>query len=241
MADPARPSWLERTVVPEFLRFMLCPASLLHASQGYPGLGLADGSWLGQRVDGPVSAWPSAVRPDRIQRHLSSWILRSLREDESYTDRLVDPALPVFMPPRALFERLILHCGLSVLSPFIRRIITREEIQALRAELSVDAWNFIHSERSRLWLPGPADGLELQFGQVHAQANQLGGEVLFCAAVMASPAVASRARLRLSRSIDLQSLKLPATLRAAEAALSLSRGALQVLDPEWIALFPDSR
>lgn len=223
--------WLERPLAGAFLGFNLLPAGLMHASwEQEPTAACAP--------DVRNDLWPGGRR--RRTRHASMAILRGFPKDQALVDGFADPTLPVFMASQEGFDRLAMFCGLVLLIPSIRRIITRDELQALRAELSESELQFARGGGAR-WVPADLDPpLMVSIGHVHQQARDLGDEVLLFAIEQALPPVACRARLRLPVNLSTESPRLPPVLRDGGKALALARGVLQELDPEWLALFPTS-
>lgn len=226
--------WLDRPLAGAFLGFNLLPAGLMHLTR-----------WASWGLEREEVAEEAAVLPDhplgprsRRLRHVSMAILHGFQESEAVVQGFGDPALPVFMASQACFERLALLCGLVPLIPSIRRIITRHELQALRAELSPQEFEFARAGGAR-WVPTelPSE-LTVSLGSVRAQARALGDDLLLCAIAEASPPVACRARLRLPADLSPESSRLPPDLRSGPMALALARGVLQEVDPEWLALFP---
>ncbi len=237
MPDLLPGPWLDRPLAGAFLRFNLALADLGQPSYEVPWQLPED---VMDRLVA-MGALPSDG-PRVVCRHASAMILQSLASDEVVVPGFSDPALPVFMASAETFERLQLGCGLVLLAPAIRRIITREELQALRAELTADELSFARS-RALVSTAGGAyaeSEVTLSLGQVRVQARKLGQEVLAFAAQAASPPVACRARLRLPPLPPTESLQLPAALRDGPAALAHARAVLQEVDPEWLSLFPAS-
>ncbi len=219
MATCLQGSWLDRPLAAAFLGFNLLPAGLLHASR--------------------MAAWGTTDEPQAL-RHLSRSVLRSMRQEEAVVDGFDDPALAVFMAPDEGFRQLRQLCGLVPLIPSIRRMIAREEIQALRAELSDREFEFARGGGAR-WVPAGLDpGLTAHLGQVCEQAQGIGEELLFLALGHASPPVACRGRLRLPRGLTPALFRWPLALHDGKAALALARGVMHEMDPEWLSLFPTS-
>ncbi len=237
MPDLLPGPWLDRPLAGAFLRFNLALADWGHPSQDVP--------WQlsGDAIERLVAL--GALPPDGprvVRRHASATILQSLEPNEVVVPGFSDPALPVFMASAETFERLQVGCGLVLLAPAIRRVITREELQALRTELTSEELGFA---RGRTVASTSGDfraepEVALALGQVRVQARKLGQEVLAFAAQAASPPVACRARLRLPPLPPAESLQVPAALRDGAAALAHARAVLQEVDPEWLSLFPAS-
>ena len=223
-------AWLDRPLAASFLGFNLLPAQWLHPSRSAPWD--VDPAKQGA-ADALASAYPRALR-----RHASALLLQSLAPEEAVVPGLSDPALPVFMACEDSFERVRVGCGLLLLGPSIRRIITREDLQALRAELTREELDFARGAASRL-LPADASlAVAVSLGRVREQAHGLGDSVLAVAAACASSPVACRARLRLPPGPQPPDIELPLPLQDGASALAYARGVLQEVDPEWLSLFP---
>ncbi len=233
MQTSAMLAWLDRPLAADFLRFNLMLSLLIGAGQ--PG-GRAAPAESGPQTSGGTEV--PGIDSARLERHTSRAILATLGKDEQVVDGFTDPALPLFMPSNRRFEELRVACGLVVLGPAIRRIITRPELEALRNELSAAEVDFARTAGSRCW-PGDDAVLPLPGGNVRACARSLGTGVLRHAAQGASKAVACRAHLRLADDADGSSLEVPPALTDTATALALARSILQELDPEWISLFPN--
>lgn len=226
-------AWMDRPLAADFLRFNLLPAYLLGAF------------WQGERrMDVPpvrpepvVGAVPG-IDPARLARHASRAILATFEKEEQVVDGFSDPALPVVMSSDEDFGRLVVACGLVVLGPSIRRIITRIELEALRRELSAQEIDFARTVGFRLW-GGDGFAMPPLAGKIREQAWGLGIQMLRYALQLSSKAVMRRANLRLADGPQVQPHELPATLRDGATALALARSVLQELDPEWISLFPN--
>ncbi len=235
MSSPSCGPWLDRPLAGAFLAFNLLPVGLMHPSR--------QAAW--HRAPDTADATESTqtlhvVDRSRRLRHASRAHLQQLDEDEAWVEGFNDPALPVFMASQTAFERLAIFCGLVCLIPAIRRIITREDLQAVRAELSAQEFEFARGGGAR-WVPHDLQAQQgVSLGHVRTQARALGDHLLFFAIASASPAVACRARLRLPVDLSTECSPWPPTLQDGGQALNLARGLLQELDAEWMSLFPTS-
>ena len=230
MLDTLQGAWLDRPLAAAFLGFNLLPAEWRHPSHSVPGD--VDRAPR-EAADALASANPRALR-----RHTSAMLLQAMGPDEAVVPGLRDPALPVFMACEGSFERMRVGCGLVLLGPSIRRIITRDDLQALRAELTREELDFARASARRLVSADVSLDVAVSLGRVREQANGLGYAVLAVAAGCASSPVACRARLRLPAMPQSPDIELPPALRDGASALAFARGVLQEVDPEWLSLFP---
>lgn len=231
--DTSHSRWIDRPLAVAFLRFNLQVADLQHPSRDAP--------WREGEDPEVRSGAAGALVPEirsRLARHTSLEMLGGLDPKQAVVPDFNDPALPVFMASEACFERLIVACGLVVLGPGIRRIITRDELQALRAELSREELAFARGRASELVHHIERPGVMVSLGRVRLQATELGQQVLYIATSQATPPVACRARLRLPADLRHESLQDPLSQLEAASALGLARSALHEVDPEWLSLFP---
>ena len=233
MLDTVQGAWLDRPLAAAFLGFNLLPADWTHPSHSTP--------W---NVDEDLQAKLVAcgalasADPRVLRRHASAMRLNSLGPDEAVVPGLRDPALPVFMACEESFERLRVGCGLAMLGPSIRRIITRDDLQALRAELTREELDFARGSASSLLPADASEGVAVSLGHVREQARGLGYQVLAVVSEHACPPVACRGRLRLPSMTQPSPFELPLPLRDGASALALARGVLLEVDPEWMSLFP---
>ncbi len=231
--DALHSCWLDRPLAMEFLRFNLQVAGLLHPSREAPWRA-GDAPQIGSGVGDALV--PAILRG--LERHASLEMLSGLAPHEGVVPDFNDPTLPVFMAPAACFERLIVACGLVVLRPGIRRIITRDELHALRAELSPEELAFARGLPSQSLSCMECLDVVVSLGRVRPQVIDLGQQVLYIASKQATPPVACRARLRLPANLQPESLHPPLSQLEAASALTLARDVLKEVDPEWLSLFP---
>lgn len=233
MLDTVQGAWLDRPLAAAFLGFNLLPADWMHPSHSTP--------WnVDEDLQAKLVACGALASEDLpvLRRHASAMLLSSLGSDDAVVPGLSDPALPVFMACEESFTRLLVGCGLAMLGPSIRRIITRDDLQALRAELTREELDFARRSASSLLPADASEGVAVSLGHVQEQARELGYQALAVVAEHASPPVACRARLRLPSTPHPAPLDLPLSLRNGESALALARGVLLEVDPEWMSLFP---
>ena len=209
------------------LSFNLLPSRWAHPQR------LAE--WIG-------SAWRrpcDAAGERRLHRHLSASFLRATVPGVVQSGD-EDPLLPVVLADEATLDQLVLHCGLVVLGPAIRRVILRDEVKDLLASLGTDALSFARQEAADLAAAEAATwpALPLAPSRAHAQAVDLGGVLLAQALRRATGPVAARALLRLPPSALEDDQSLPPTLCDPQIAARLALATLHHLDPAWLALFP---
>ncbi len=174
----------------------------------------------------------------RLHRHLSASLLRNDRP--GVVDSFEDPLLPIFLLDEAALDRLALHCGLVILGPAIRRVILRDEVEALLVSLGAQGLSFARQEAVDLG-GTPAVGWTLPplvLSQAQEQAVALGQTLLAQASRGASTPVAARGLLRLPQSAADEPESLPADRREPQHAARLSRATLDHLDSAWLSLFP---
>ncbi len=233
MLDTLHGAWLDRPLAAAFLGFNLLPADWMHPSHSAPWDVTEDLKAKLVACGALASADPRA-----LQRHASAMLVNGLEPEAAVVPSLRDPALPVFMVCEDSFERLLVRCGLALLGPSIRRIITRDDLQALRTELTSDELNFARGSFSRLLPTDASEGVAVLLGRVREQARELGYQVLMVVAEHASHPVACRGRLRLPSMTQPSQFELPLPLRDGASALAFVRGVLLEVDPEWMSLFP---
>lgn len=177
----------------------------------------------------------------RLHRHLSAAFLRS--ERPGVVQSLDDPLLAVFLADEATLDPLVLHCGLVILGPAIRRVILRDEVKDLHTSLGEYGLSFARHEAAGLGLPGleRLPVLPLLPSKSHAQAVALGTALLLQASRGATVPVAARAVLRLAPSVMDEALVLPSLLCEPQDAARLALTTLDHLDPAWMSLFARRR
>lgn len=215
MLETDRLAWLDQPVAQAMLAFNFLPTVSCHPSQRAP--------WLP----------PSSRETRYLHRQASGALLGGL----GLVEDLEDPALPVFMAEEDTFERLLTYAGLMLLSPSIRQVIVRDEIQALQAAFGVRGLAFARRMAPALW-PDPAGSPLPLSGDVRAQALMLGSAFLYRVAEQASAPVFHRAVLRLPVDAQQCTASLPEEPIDAAVALEAVRAILQELDPQWLSLFP---
>lgn len=223
MSAIARHAWMSHPLAGMLLRFNLEPAWLFHPSR--------QSEWQ----DESAQALPAA---GTLARHVSGALLRRL--GLARVEGLDDSALPLFMAPAPLFERLTLCCGLVVLGPSLRRVIARPEVLALQAQLGQDGLRFARAA-VRLWDAAAPAAVVPTANAVRAQALHAGAALLWLAATTAAEPVAQRARLRLPLDAQDAVIDLPHPLERPANALALARSVLEELEPAWLSSFPAPR
>ncbi|MES2480736.1 MAG: SctK family type III secretion system sorting platform protein [Pseudomonadota bacterium] len=223
MNATARHAWMAHPLAGMLLRFNLEPAWLFHPSR--------QAEWQPEGAQ----ALPAA---GSLARHVSGALLRRL--GLARVERLDDPALPLFMAPAPLFERLTLCCGLVVLGPSLRRVIARAEVLALQAQLGEDGLRFARAA-ARLWDAAGPVSMEPAANGVYEQALRSGAALLWLAAASAAEPVAQRALLRLPVDAQDAVIDLPHPLERPANALALARSVLDELEPAWLSSFPAPR
>lgn len=223
----AQPAW-SSALGQRLLAFNLLPSRCLHPTHW------AWDEWT-QGLDRSALD-PAGLR--RLHRQVSAALLRS--REFGTVSALDDPMLPVFMLDTEVFHRLGRYCGLLVLGPAIRRVILRDEVRALQAELDSAEVDFARKVAPRLWACRPSSGTEasLAFGALDGQVQAMGAGLLFLAAQSATPPVAQRALLRLPRSAQDDVLGLPVSIGDRLVAAQLVLSVLDHLDPVWLSEFP---
>ncbi len=231
--DTVHGPWLDQPLAAAFLGFNLLPVDWMHPSRS--------ASWdVDEACRAKLAACGAlaSADPRALRRHANTSLLNALGPEEAVVSGLRDPALPLFMTCEESFERLLVGCGLMLLGPSIRRIITREDLQALRTELTREELDFARESAGRRLPSDTGEGVAVSMGHVREQARGLGYQVLAIVAEHACLPVACRARLRLPSIPPAPHSELPLPLRDGASALAFARGVLQEVDPEWLSLFP---
>ena len=218
--------WFEHPQSLALLRFNLNPSRLVHRSQADALL-----------PAGLLACWPDpvmALDDPRLHRHWSGALVTDygLLPPEA----LDEAGVVLGATPEPLFGQLALYCGLALLAPDVRRVITRTEVAALEAQLGSRGLAFARHGTLRLWGATQA-AVPLAAGSAARQACQLGATVLDFALDAASAPVAARARLRLPA--DARRARDDVAIAVADAARAqaLALDVLQELDPTWLSSF----
>lgn len=222
-----------------FWQFNVAPSRLVHPSRHAALLPLGWQRWwaAGQRASEDAGAAESMRRV--LHRHWSAALLQQFQLGVVKTTD--DPHLPLALAGPALFDRLLLSVGAALFGPAIRRVILRSEVRAIEAQLGPELMNLLRREAADLW-PGKDESQQVSLPPDTAMASRrLGAAVLAAAFEGAPAAIAARAQLRLPAEADLASAELPPALAVPAAALQFGRSILQVLDPQWLSLFPAPR
>lgn len=222
-----------------FWRFNVAIAELVHPTRRPALLPQAWQRWSA----GQGSQMREPALDDQAQRsvhrHWSAGLLRDMRLSAVTT--FDDPRLPLAMAEQALFDRLLVSAGATLLGPSIRRLILRTEVAAVEAQLGPEVMQFLRRDALRLW-PGTDDESPSALPPDAAAAASRQGAALLATAFKGAPAaIGRRAILRLPAEAVLAGPELPPRLSDPSAALQLSRSTLQVLAPQWLSLFPAPR
>ncbi|HZY20512.1 MAG TPA: SctK family type III secretion system sorting platform protein [Ramlibacter sp.] len=209
------------------LRFELLPSLLLHPAQA--------ARLLPDPLRRLLAQDPAAVPGPVLHRHWSAALRRELRLGPVMG--LGEEALAIALLPQPAFDRLVLHCGIALLAPAVRRTIAREDVAALRDQLGEAGWQFALRGAPQ----APAVGQALDHRDAAAQAQRLGAAVLDAAFDAAAAPVADRARLRLAPGAAAGRALLPIPLAAGTGALALALSVLASLDPAWLSSFRATR
>lgn len=220
--------WLDHPLAQDLLRFNLQPTRLMHPSRWTQFLPASVCEWLADPAAAPVDEAD-------LHRHAASDLLERLQLPP--VDSLDDPVLALAMAPPSLFERLTLCCGMTLLGPAIRRVITRDEVAVLEERLQ--PWGLAFSRRAalRCW-DGELGVATLTPERADEQATALGSAVLDCVFEHAPPAVAERARMRLPVADAQARADVEMALGEPGRAPALALSVLQELDSTWLSSFP---
>lgn len=222
----------------------------LHAH--WISLNLAPGPWV------HASHWPQLLPPE-LQAMLGEGMPAPVQRAAwceanacairhfglSPVEDLSDPCLAAALLPQPGWSRWLLHCGLRVLGPQVRRVIAGHEVQALLAQWGDEGLAFARrhgggssasspqqegrpSQEAALLMPEEAEGQALQLGQAMAAV----------ASGQASEPVAQRLRLRLPPDAGVGAVYLPAPWTETEGAWQAAFEVLQEIDPSWCSSFP---
>lgn len=218
--------WFEHPQSQALLRFNLNPSRLVHRSRAQALL-----------PSGLLACWPDpelALDDARLHRHWSGALLadHGLLPPEA----IDEPGLVLGAAPSPLFDQLALYCGLALLAPEIRRVITRSDVAALEAQVGSHGLAFARHGARRCWDATQAP-MSLDAGAAAEQASLLGAAVLDLALQAASAPVAARGRIRLPADAGLVRDEVVAAVADDARAQALALAVLQELDPTWLSSF----
>ncbi len=208
------------------LRFSLNPSRLVHPSRVT--------SLLPQ---GLLGCWPDtaqALGDARLHRHWSGVMLAEFGLVPALA--LDDPGLALGAAPMPLLDDLALYCGVALLAPGIRRVITRTEVALLEAHLGGRGLAFARHGAQRCW-GATQSAVPLAAGSIDQQARSLGAAVLDMALDDSCGPVASRARLRLPADASQVRAEVAGAVAGASQAQALALAVLKELDPSWLSSF----
>ena len=231
--------WLSLPVAIHLLRANFLFSSLLHPMQLQ--------RWCGQeRFD--LQGWtagmarrvgaPPEVAERVLHQRLSSAIARDLGLD-LIASPSEEGAAACLLPP-LVFDRLVLHLGLSIWSLPLCRLISRADLAGWERAVGAPALAF-----SRRMLPilrarvGPSLGIDAILppsSEAPERARALGAAVLARCFDSVPPSVGRRGLLRLPP--DVNGLDLPPPIDSEKAAQALTHAVLETLEPEWCSRFP---
>lgn len=218
--------WFEHPQSQALLRFNLNPSRLVHRSRTDTLL-----------PPGVLACWADpdqALDDARLHRHWSGALLADY--GLLPPGAIGEPGLVLGAAPGPLFDRLALYCGLALLAPEIRRVITRIDVAALEAQLGVQGLAFARHDSRQCWGATQAP-MPLAAGSAAEQASHLGAAVLDLALEAASAPVAARARLRLPADAMQVRDEVAAAVVDDARAQALALAVLQELDPTWLSSF----
>ncbi len=218
--------WFEHPQSQALLRFNLNPSRLVHRSRVETLL-----------PPGLLACWPDpgqALDDARLHRHWSGALVAE--HGLLPPDAIDEPGLVVGALPAPLFQQLAMYCGLALLAPEIRRVITRTEVAALEAQVGSRGLAFARHGAPACW-GATQSPVALAAGEVAGQAGNLGAAVLDLAWAGASAPVAARARLRLPAAAMAMRDEVAAAVADDERAQALALAVLQELDPTWLSSF----
>lgn len=204
-----------------WLRFNLLPSQWLHASRR-------------EALLPPAFRELLPVPGDVLHRHWSGLLLKQL--DVPAVASTDEPALPLCLAPQVLFDALVLHAGLLPLAGAVRRLISRDEVALVAAQVGPQALAFAREAAGRI-RSGEVCA-EFTPAQCLPQAVRLGHALLSLAFDTASPALAARARLRLPADAATGRSELTSDISTGPAALNASLAVVAYLDPAWLSSFP---
>ena len=213
---------LQHPLAGPFLAFDQLPSRLLHRSQR--------AALLSSQAD-----WQLGETLPHLHRHWSA----ELKESASLASvtELDDPALPLAMAPQSAFDRLLMMLGAVLAGQRLRRVIQRDEVSVLRAQIGDEALDLARRQAPSFHA-GLDEGLDWPLADAAEQVRALGAAALAKVFAAAAASVGRRGALRLPVDSQELSRRLPLD---ADAALRLSRSLLQRVDPQWLSLFPATR
>lgn len=232
MAALASIPWMDQPWTQAWLSFNLSPARWVHPAWRSRLLPEAIARLLEERASSDAAS--------QLMRHWSGAMLRT--PEMAPVETVDDPALPLALLDGTTLARLVRRCGLAVLAPSICRVITRDDVALLAAELGEDDLRFARQVAPAI-RPGGAvqAGFPVPSAVAVADATRLGLAILSLVFEQAAPPVRARARLRLPPGTDQAAPELPSDLADGATALRLARQVLLEIDPEWLSSFPTPR
>lgn len=211
--------WLAHPLAEAILRFQLLPSMLLHPAREQQG------------------AWPDAQSLPLRHKHESAAMFEQLGIDP--TLGLADPALPIAILPSPKFETFQLLLGAAANARHIRGVISREEVALLRTQLSTEALALVRTPLGRK-IEALASASNWETTRAAELCAACGGALLALAFDAATPAVRTRALLRLPPESEASRAGWLAH-GAPEKALLAARDLLQSVEPVWLSSFPLAR
>lgn len=226
------PGWLQHPLAEALLRFDRLPSLWLHPSR------------LGSLFPAAARALLDAAAPGsaawrRWHRHGSSALARELAL--APVGGFGEAGLPLALLPTVHWDALLPLAGATLAGPQLRRVIAREPVQALRAQLG-SAFDFVRTPEAVALYPGRSGAAAppLALERAAAECTQGGALLLARAFDAAAPAVAARGRLRLPQGAVEAAAQALSSLAPAQA-LQLSYSLVERIDPAWLSSFPAAR
>jgi len=207
------------------LRLLLLPSTFAHADR-------LQARWP-QQVRAQFDAAPALA--GLMHRHASApW--RAADAAVPAPSDLADPLLPLATLPPPRFGRLVLWTGIAVLAPAIRRVIERDAVARLRAQLGDDG---LHFARFGTEPASAADGSTTDLADAAAACTDAGEAVCALAFQQAGSPLVRAAALRLSPRASARAGSLASWgIGHAGQATALALAVLDRLEPQWRSSFP---
>lgn len=236
MAISADSIWLNRY----FLHWWLLPSLHVHASW-LPHL-VADAELSLISTGSAIPESEHAALHGALHQHWSAQLLLQQGVNSAQLAAITaHPALPVCMASPALFDRWLLHAGMLMASPQLRRCIDRSSRIQIRQTLGDQALEWAVRTAPRLHT-GLASMTQLQWHgmELGASVRWLGAQLL--AVAMDDAPTALHERLQWQLPMQWKSLETPdAHWPTPVDACAISLQLMNTLDSAWLSSLPKTR